>query len=73
MKVTEKYFPVVLFIVLYNVFLTFESVNEILNCGIQMKATERYFPVVLFIMLHKVFLSVEEILKYAPSMKANEH
>ena len=32
MKATEQYFPVVLFIVLYKVVLTFESVNEILKC-----------------------------------------
>ena len=32
MKATELYFPVVLFIILYKVFLTFESVNEILKC-----------------------------------------
>ena len=32
MKATEQYFSVVLFIMLYKVVLTFESVNEILNC-----------------------------------------
>ena len=32
MKATEQYFPVVLFIVLYKVVLTFESVDEILKC-----------------------------------------
>ena len=32
MKVTEQYFPVVLFIVLDKVVLTFESVDEILKC-----------------------------------------
>ena len=32
MKATEQYFPVVLFIVLYKVVLTFESVHEILWC-----------------------------------------
>ena len=31
-KVTEQYFPVVLFIMLYKVVLTFESVDEILRC-----------------------------------------
>ena len=31
MKATKQYFLVVLFIVLYKVVLTFESVNEILN------------------------------------------
>ena len=52
MKATEQYFPVVLFIMLYKVVLTFESVDE------QMKATEQYFPVVLFIMLYKVVLRI---------------
>ena len=32
MKATEKYFLVVLFIMLYKVVLTFESVDEILKC-----------------------------------------
>ena len=32
MKATEHYFSVVLFIVLYKVVLTFESVDEILKC-----------------------------------------
>ena len=31
-KATEQYFPVVLFITLYKVVLTFESVDEILTC-----------------------------------------
>ena len=31
MKATEQYFPVVLFIILYKVVLTFVSVNEILK------------------------------------------
>ena len=31
MKATEQYFPVVLFIMLYKVVLTFESVDEILK------------------------------------------
>ena len=66
-KATEQYFPVVVFIMLYKVVLTFESVDEMLKCvTIQMKAPEQYTPVVLFIMLHKValtFESVDEILK----------
>ena len=58
MKATEQCFPVVLFIMLYKVVLTFESVDEILKTVIiQMKATEQYVPVVLFIMLHKVVLT----------------
>ena len=32
MKATEQYFPVVLFIMLYKVVLTFESAGEILKC-----------------------------------------
>ena len=32
MKATEQYFPVVLFIMLYTVVLTSESVDEILWC-----------------------------------------
>ena len=32
MKATELYFPVVLFIMLYKVILTSESVDEILQC-----------------------------------------
>ena len=32
MKGTEQYFPVVLFIMLYKVVLTFDSVDEILWC-----------------------------------------
>ena len=32
MKATEKYSPVVLFIALHKVVLTFESVDEILKC-----------------------------------------
>ena len=32
MKATEQFFPVVLFIMLYKVVLTFESVDEILRC-----------------------------------------
>ena len=32
-KATEQYFPVVLFIMLYKVVLTSESVDEILKCN----------------------------------------
>ena len=43
--------------------LTFESVDEILNCDHLMKAIELFFRVVLFIMLQKV------VLKLGPPMK----
>ena len=63
MKATEQYFPVVLFIMLCKVVLSFASVDEILWCNvaIQMKATEQYFPVILFTMLYKVVLTFESV------------
>ena len=33
MKATEQFVPVVLFIMLYKVILSFESVDEILKCN----------------------------------------
>jgi len=42
MKATEQYFPVVLFIMLYKVVLTFESMNEILKCD---QSNESYWTV----------------------------
>ena len=44
MKATE-YFYVVLFIMLYKVFLTFTSADEILIVTIEMKANEQYASV----------------------------
>ena len=43
MKATEQYFPVVLFIMLNKVILTFESLDEILIVTIQMKSFWQYF------------------------------
>ena len=54
MKATERYFPVVLVIMLYKVVLNFESVDEIL-----IKATELYFPKVLLVKLYKVVLAFD--------------
>ena len=42
MKAAEQYFPVVLFIMLYKVVLTFESVDEILKC---IHSSENYWAV----------------------------
>ena len=55
-KATEQYFTVVLFIMLYKVVLTFDSVDETLKCDltIHMKVTEESFLVVLFIMLYQL-------------------
>ena len=64
MKATEQYFRMVLFIMLYEVVLTFEFVDEIFSVTIQIKATEQYFPVVPLIMLYKevkTFEYVDEI------------
>jgi len=33
MKAAEQYFPVVLFIMLFKVILTFEAVDEMLKCN----------------------------------------
>ena len=66
MKATEQYFPVVLLITLYNVFLTFVSVDEILGCD---HLNESYWAVYdafwCFGCTYQVFLtfvSVDEIL-----------
>ena len=40
-----------LFVILYKVILTFESVDEILKCDHSNKATEQYFLVTLFAVL----------------------
>ena len=42
MKATEQYFPVVLFIMLYKLVLTFESVDEIVKCD---HSNESYWAV----------------------------
>ena len=50
MKATEQHFPMVLFIILYEVILTFESVDEILKCDHSNKS----YQAVLLVMLYKV-------------------
>ena len=45
MIATEQYFPVVLFIMLYKVVLTFESVSEILKCD---HSNESYWAVLCY-------------------------
>ena len=50
-KAAEKFFPVVLFIMLYKVFQLLSLWVKSYNVTIQMKATEQHFPVVLSIML----------------------
>ena len=50
MKPTEQ-FPVVLFVMLYKVVLTFVSVDTFVS--IEIKASEQHFTVVLFIIMYK--------------------
>ena len=59
MKATEQYFPVVLFIMLYKVVLTFEFAAKIL----MQKLIYKYFPVVLFILLYKLVFTFEPEIK----------
>ena len=72
MKATEQYFPVVLFIMLYKVALTFESVDEILKCDHSNKAIEQYFPVVLCIMLNKIILILKSVDRILTCDHSNE-
>ena len=63
-EATEQYFSVALFITLYKLVLTFESVDQILNCdhSIQ-KANELYFGMhgtafyvfILFVLVNLAF------------------
>ena len=66
-KPVEQYFPVVLFIMLYKVGLTFEPVDEILKCD---HSSETYWAVLscgtVYYAVYKVvvtFVSVDEILQ----------
>ena len=60
----------VLFVMLYQVVLTFESVNKTLK----FEHNEQYFPVVPFIMLHvyKVVLTFESVGKILKCDHSNE-
>ena len=49
MKATEQYFPVGLFIMLYKMVLTFQSVDEILQCDHSNESCWHYFCVVRFV------------------------
>ena len=47
MKATEQYFPVVLFIMLYKVVITFQSVNDILECDHSNESFWAVIPVIM--------------------------
>ena len=61
MKALEQCFPVVLFNMLYNMVLTFESLDGIQKCSGTIHTTEQCFPVELFIVQYKVVLTFELI------------
>ena len=76
-EATEQYFLMVLFIMLYEVILTFESVDEILKRGHSSESllSSTFQAFVLLNIQYKVvqsFESLDEIVKYGVSMKASE-
>ena len=58
-NLTEYYFPIVLFIMLFKVLLTFESVDEIYGLTIQMKPLKQYSHVIAFVFVISVFNEVK--------------
>ena len=75
MKAIEQYFPVVLFIMLYKVVLTFEFVDKILKCDHSNESYRTVLSRVAVCMLYKVVLSLESVDKILKSghSKASEH
>ena len=61
MKATEQDFSVVLFIMLYNVVISFESVDVMLKCNHSNKSIEQHFAEVLFMTLYNVVLTFESV------------
>ena len=72
MKATEQYFPVALFILLYKMVLTFDSVDEMVWCRHASEPIEQYFPVVLSIMLHKMVFTFESVDEFQKCDHSNE-
>ena len=75
MKATKQYFPVVLFIMLYKVVPTFESVDEILKCD---HSNESYWAILscgtvyYSVQRWPSFEPVDEILGATIQIKATE-
>ena len=63
MKATEKYFPVVMFIMMYKVVVASESVD---NGTIQMKAIEQY----VFLELRLIYFTIRWFLSSSLWMKS---
>ena len=53
-KAIGQYFPVIRFVMLSKVVLTFQIIEEILSVVIKMKAAEHYLSVVLLTKLYKL-------------------
>ena len=73
MNATEQYFPVVLFIILYKVVLTSESMDEIVKCDHSNESYWAVLPVVLFTTQYTAFLtfeSVDKIFKFDQSKES---
>ena len=73
MNATEQYFPVVLFIMLYKVVLTSESMDEIVKFDHSNESYWAVLPVVLFTTQYTAFLtfeSVDKIFKFDQSKES---
>ena len=69
-KAIEQYFPVVLFVMLYKVFITFESVNKIPKGNHSNESYGAELPCCV-IMLYKVALTFSGMLRHV--LKPNLH
>ena len=61
MKASKQYFPVVLFIMLYKVVKTFESVDEILKCNHSKESKLAAFSCGTTYLAHKVVLTFASV------------
>ena len=70
MKASEQYFPSVLFIMLYKVVLSFESLDEILKSDHENEnSSSHHIPIaaVCFSTLHRITLSIDFFVKFSIS------
>ena len=72
MKATERYFHVVLFIMLFKVVLTFESGDDIQKVDHSNKSSLAVLFWALFTILYKVVLTFESVTEILKCDHANE-
>ena len=74
MKATQQYFSMSLFVMLYKMVLTFESVVESLSATSQIRQATRSstFLLVMLFMLYKVVLAFESVDEILKSNHSNE-